>query len=79
MYEFSYSATCSQSVPSKVGKGLGLALCPGQTKTYMRHANLAKPKVTEAAILGLPVQSVKVSLMKASRNYKPDLKLLVCL
>ena len=42
----------------------------------MRHANLAKPEVSEVAILGLPVQSVKMSLMKASKYSQSDLKLL---
>ena len=45
----------------------------------MRHAKLAKPEVTEVEILGLPVQSVKISLMKASIYFQPDLKLLAWL
>ena len=39
----------------------------------MTHADLAKPEVTEAAIIGLPVQSMKMS-MKAPRYSQPDLK-----
>ena len=42
----------------------------------MSNSNLAKPEVTEVAIIGLPVQSVKMSSMKASRYSQPDLKLL---
>ena len=48
---------------------------PRPEKKHMRHANLAKPEVTEAAIFGLPVQSVKISLIKASRYSQADLKL----
>ena len=39
----------------------------------MRHVDLAKPEVTEAAVVGLPVQSVKMS-MKAPRYSQPDLE-----
>ena len=44
----------------------------------MRHANLAKLEVTEVAIFGLPVQIMKMSLIKASafRYSQHDLKLL---
>ena len=41
----------------------------------MRHAGLAKPEVTEAEIISVQVQSVKMS-MKAPRYSQPDLKLL---
>ena len=49
---------------------------PRPEQKHMRHANLAKHEVTEAAILGLPLQSVKMSLMKVSRYSQPELKLL---
>ena len=39
----------------------------------MRHADLAKHEVTESAVIGLPVQSVKMS-MKAPRYSQPDLE-----
>ena len=39
----------------------------------MRHAEPAKPEVTEAAIIGLPVQSVKMSI-KAPTYSQPNLK-----
>ena len=77
MHENSHSTAYSQSLPSKIGKGQGLtlALCPGQTKKHMRHANLVKSEVTETAYLGFPVQSVKMYLMKASTSSESDLKL----
>ena len=46
---------------------------PRPERNHMRHADLAKPEVTEAAMIGLPVQSVKMS-MKAFRYSQPDLK-----
>ena len=39
----------------------------------MRHVDLAKPEVTEAAVIDLPVQSVKM-FMKAPRYSQTDLK-----
>ena len=69
MHENSSSAVLSQSLPSIVGKGL--ALCIGQSK---KSADLAKPEATE-----VPVQSVEMSSMKASRHSQPELKLLAWL
>ena len=46
---------------------------PRPEQKHIRHADLAKPEVTETAIIGLPVQSVKMS-MKAPRYSQPDLK-----
>ena len=46
---------------------------PRPKQKHMRHADLAKPEVNEVAIIGLPVQSVKMS-MKAPRYSQPDLK-----
>ena len=68
----------------KIGKGLALCLAAKAKKkttenTYMRHVNLAKPENNEVAILGLLVQSVKMSLVKASRHSQPDLKLMAWL
>ena len=48
---------------------------PRLEQKKMRHANLAKPEVTEVVILGLPVQRLKMSLIKASRYSQYDLKL----
>ena len=45
----------------------------GPEQKHMRHTGLAKPEVTEAAIIGLPIQSVKMS-MKTPRYSQPDLK-----
>ena len=53
---------------------------PGsEQKQNTRRANLAKPEVTEVAILSLPAQRVKMPLMEASRYSKLDLKLLALL
>ena len=35
---------------------------PRSEQKHMRHADLAKPEVTEAAKIGLPVQRVKMSM-----------------
>ena len=39
----------------------------------MRHDDLAKPEVTEAAVIGLPVQSAKM-FMKTPRYSQSNLK-----
>ena len=68
MHGNSYPTAYPQILPRKVGKSLTLCLCLGQSQkrhvTCTRHANLAKSEVTEAAILGLPVQNVNMSLIK---------------
>ena len=56
----SCSTAYNQSLLTKVGKDL--ALCQGQSKKYMRHANPGKAEVIEVAIFGLPVQGMKMSL-----------------
>ena len=70
MHKNNHSTAYSESLPGEVGKGP--VLCLDQSKKHKNHASLAKPEVTEVAFLGLPLQSVKMSSMKASKCSQPS-------